>query len=667
MTHRIRLRGAHFAAAVLAMVAAPRVHAQEAPAAPAPAVPPAAEAAPTPATEPTPAAGPAGPTPGAAPAEQAPAPSAEPVEPGPAAEVPSEVTDAPTNRAAPPSPRNRGGYEGTDDESDPAAGSWAFGFHGYFRAPIRVGMNERPSDASAPSYEDPGSDMTLHEPVIPDDQTLSFQHTIHNRRSLGDLYFSYGNAMVQGVINLRAHSLTEGAWSEPAEQLGINQAYLDFTPDLGVPALRLRWRVGGISDIYGVAGRYDTGEYDTYLFGRTHVMGETLRVDYDVNESITLRIEHGIGTKRPHASQLAHSRYTLLNHAHLGLTYDRKYELGLHFLQSFAQEEWRPYDQNQGTGPQFARNGLPDGSIWVAGIEGRADLGAFGYLYAGFSHINAENALTVAPAIEVLHAQGGGEFGSSITANYLDSPGCSWVPGTAPTRMDGLTGNPVGPDPDGCSDGNGSVNAIMGQYEFGLKNLLEQSEGGRSLSPDSEDVRVTLYGVVAMVKSEARDTSTITGLFDAETAAPGDYETTKIKFGADILVQALPSVSPGLRFDQVSPDGNFSEQAFGVISPRIEFKSNWVTRERITLQYSRYFYNVRECDSGDPRNPAYYSCTPAPSEPIPYEGFGSRSPSGSRAVDGPLPSRSATGALAVLPPRRNPDENVFKVEATMWW
>lgn len=663
-THRFRLRGTHFAAAAaLALAAAPRAHAQEAPAAPAPAsTTSAAEAAP-PLAEPTPA-GPAGPTPGTQPAETAPAPVAEPVDATGAVQVPSEITDAPTNRAAPPSPRNRGGYEGTDDVSDPEAGSWTFGFHGYFRAPIRVGMNERPND---PAFDDPGSDTTLHEPVIPDDQTLSFQHTLHNRRSLADVYFSYGNALVTGVVGIRADSLTEGAWSEPAAQLGINQAYLDFTPDLGVDALRFRWRVGGISESYGMAGRYDTGEYDTYLFGRTHVMGETLRVDYDLNEVLTLRLEHGIGTKRPHASQNAHSRYTLLNHAHVGLTYDRKYELGLHFLQSFAQEEWRPYDTNQGTGPQFARNGLPDGSLWVAGIEARADLGPFGYLYAGFSHIDAENSLTVAPAIEVLHAQGGGEFGYSVAGNYLDSPGCSWVPGTAPSRMDTLTGNPVGPDPDGCSDGNGSVNAIMGQYEFGLANLLEQSEGGRSVSPEHEDVRVTLYGMVAMVQSEARDTSTITGLFDAEPAAEGDYETTKIKFGADVLVQALPSVSPGLRFDQVSPDGNFSEQAFGVVSPRIEFKSNWVTRERITIQYSRYFYNVRECDSGDPRNPAYYTCTPAPSEPIPYEGFGSRSPASNRAVDGALPARSATGALAALPPRRNPDENVFKVEATMWW
>lgn len=661
--HRIRLRGAHFAAAVLALAAAPRVHAQEAPAAPAPAsTTSAAEAAP-PLAEPN-AGGPAGPTPGATPAETAPAPVAEPTDTTAASAVPPEAAEAPANRAAPPSPRNRGGWEGTDEESEAGAGSWAFGFHGYFRAPIRVGMNERPRNEVL-GEDDPGSDTTFHEPLIPDDQTLSFQHTIHNRRSLADLYFSFGNALVNGVVNLRAENLTEGGWSEPAMQLGINQAYLDFTPDLGNDALHLRWRVGAISDSYGMAGRYDTGEYDTYLFGRTHVMGETLRVDYDLNELVTLRIEHGIGTKRPHASEFAHSRFTLLNHGHVGLTYDRKYELGLHFLQSFAQEEWRPYDLNRGSGPQYSRNGLPDGSLWVAGVEGRADLGPFGYLYAGFSHINAENALTVAPAIEVLHAQGGGEFGYGVVGNYLDSPGCMWVPGTAPTRMDALTGNPVGPDPNGCSDGNGSVNAIMGQYEFGLANLLEQSEGGRSVSPEHEDVRLTLYGMVAMVKSEARDTSAITGLFDVEPAAPGDYETTKIKFGADVLVQATPSISPGLRFDQVSPDGNFSEQAFGVVSPRIEFKSNWVSRERITLQYSRYFYNVRECDSGDPRNPAYYTCTPAPSQPIPYEGFGSRASVGSRGIDPALPS--STAQFATLPPRRNPDENVFKVEATMWW
>jgi hypothetical protein len=76
------------------------------------------------------------------------------------------------------------------------------------------------------------------------------------------------------------------------------------------------------------------------------------------------------------------------------------------------------------------------------------------------------------------------------------------------------------------------------------------------------------------------------------------------------------------------PNHRDSSQSFSVISPKILLRSQFVTHELFTIQYSRYFYGS---------NP------PAPSGPIQPYGFGS-----------PL----ITGG---------PDENVVKVQATMWW
>jgi hypothetical protein len=121
----------------------------------------------------------------------------------------------------------------------------------------------------------------------------------------------------------------------------------------------------------------------------------------------------------------------------------------------------------------------------------------------------------------------------------------------------------------------------------------------------------------------------------------------------------LDFLSPGLRFDRVAPNNHIPEQSFAVLSPRLQFKSAWVTHERITLGYSRYFYDQRTCEPGTVNgivNPdiLYASrCTQPPPSAVPYDGFGSK-------FDKQDAGNRATGV-------RRPDENVFKVEATMWW
>jgi hypothetical protein len=66
------------------------------------------------------------------------------------------------------------------------------------------------------------------------------------------------------------------------------------TPDLPVDGLRLNWKVGAFMEKSGMAGKFDAGPYDTYMFGRTHHLGEALALQYDVGD-FTLKLEHGFG------------------------------------------------------------------------------------------------------------------------------------------------------------------------------------------------------------------------------------------------------------------------------------------------------------------------------------------------------------------------------------
>jgi hypothetical protein len=595
---------------------------------------------------------------------------------GPAGPSGTASVQAKPTQAQPPPPTWISGVKNSDEST------WKFDYHGYLRAPMTVGINnQRPSDTNG--YTLNTSKTTLHQAVIPDDQYLSFQSTSHNPRSWGEAFFSYGNQLAKGVIGFGSYNFTETGFNDTDANWGISQGYVLLTPDLGYENVRIWAKAGAIVDRYGMAGRYDAGEYDMYMFGRTHVMGETFHLDYDITPSWTLYLEQGIGTHKPDPNSYDNARYTLLHHEHIGLKQGRDLEFGAHYLMSWSQEEYRttasandptasPMYDATGKTP---RNGLPPGHMWVAGFEARAELGAFGYIYGAYSHVGADYALTVSRAIEVLHASGGGEFDLGVTSNYLDSPNCH---NALPNNNKTASHPPGSPenwqplDVDGCSDGNGSLNALQAQYEFSLTNFRQQISGGQRFWGAGPDAILKLYGLVVFVDSWARDTTKAptTGgnaALATDKTLPTRYRINKSKFGADLTIQALPWLSPGIRFDRVMPNSEISQQSFSILSPRLQFKSQWVTHERITLGYSHYFYDQRECDPRvqntnkpiggtipDPDNPmgAYYCVQPPPS-PVPYDGFGATT------------AKQDSGNRAINVPR--PDENVFKVEATMWW
>jgi len=556
------------------------------------------------------------------------------------------------------------------EESTEASSTWKTDFHGYFRVPFRLGLGYRPAPQavpdptqSEPNTNDraPGqSTTTLHAPIIPDGQYLSWQSTSHNRSDWAELFFGIGNAWAKATVGLQGYNYTDASFDDPKMQYGIGQAFVTLSPDLGYENMRLSLKVGAYQDRYGSAGKYDAGEYDTYLFGRTHVIGETLRAEYDVNEAWSLWFEEGVGGKRPDPSSFNNARFTMLAHGHVGLNHGSTLQFSGHMLYSWAQEEDRPYDvSKQNTLYASSVVDAPDGNLWVAGADARVDLGAWGYLYGGYSHIGAEHALVVGRALEVLHASGGGEYRLGVVDNYF-GPGCTAAfadpqQAGAPTeRTGGLVGPGPTPAPVGCSAGSGSVDSLLAQYEFSLTNFLQmREEGGQRFWGEGADLKVALYGMLNKVHSDYRPSDkTIWGPTDGNL---------KLKYGVDIQYDATPAVTAALRVDRLQPNSQVPEQSFAIVSPRLVFTSNWVTREQLTFQYSRYLYNQRECppnaaspaDFSRQRGPGSALCVQPPPAATPPDGFGINS----EVQDTNL--RSA--------PTLRPDVNVFKIEATFWW
>jgi hypothetical protein len=460
--------------------------------------------------------------------------------------------------------------------SGPAAAAtddWKFEYHGFFRAPMRIGMAQR--EGAGPGQ----SSIAFHNPRVPDDQYLSWLFTRNQERDWAEMFFSYGNSHVTGTVSIQGFNFTTGAWNNPDAQFGIAQGYVTWTPSLPIANARLQWKIGTFNERYGMAGKYDAGKYDTYLFGRTHAMGERLRAEYDLGD-LTFKVEHGFGARQPHPLVSPKNGLSLLHHLHAGVAHDRLIRAELHYLTAWSQDD-------------LATPTQPDGRLTVMGADVRAEAGMFGELYLGYAHMKASHATSVGPVIETVHAYGGGGFGLGVTENYLGA----------------------------MSNGNGSVNTILVQYDYSIGLLLRNlQERGAQFAGDGPDITLSLFGMYNWITSDDR-------VYDG---------MKKLKFGGEAIYTPLSWLGLGARFDRLLPDTNDSSQGFSILSPKIMFRSQFLTHELITLQYSKYFYGS-----------AYYletrPPTAVPSGPVTPYGYGAP------GITGP------------------PDENVFKIQATMWW
>ncbi len=550
------------------------------------------------------------------------------------------------------------------NESAIKGATWEMEFHGYLRAPMRFGMGKRDNPLDGQSAN------TFHYPVIPDDQYLNWQFTSHNKKDWAEVFLSYGTPYAKGVVALQGFNFTDASWNIYNANFGISQGYVALTPDLGYENFRLSGKAGAFWARYGLAGKWDAGEYDTYLIGRTHVMGALARIEYDVDDANMLWVEGGFGAKRPNPTQFNNARFTMLGHGHVGFRFGNGIEVGAHYMHSFAKEEDRilqpPNPNPAGTISEYQAPNYPsavmeakDGSVSVMGADARLELGAFGFAFLGYSHISAKNALVVAPAIEVLHSYGGGEFQNGVTDNYF-GPSCRGVSLPANTsgpfntsRESPKNAAPYSATgPSGCSEGNGAVDSILAQWEFSLTNFLQQSSGGQKFWGDGQDVKATIYGMFNKVKS---DVETFDGI-------------TKLKYGADVQAQILPWLTFATRYDRVQPNSDIANQSFSILSPRLIFKSTWNTREQIAISYSRYMYNQRECADGV--NPAFNTSESGPYVGFPYDAKQLQcvqppsAPSSPEAFGAHYQNLDPQTRGA---PATRPDINVFKVEASMWW
>lgn len=444
-----------------------------------------------------------------------------------------------------------GGGNRPRNSSGEQSEGYKLSFHGYLRIPLRVGIG---------SGEDFGMGVDhghkLHAPpLIPDESYTDWRYTNVSGGPWTEFWLQYGNGTVSANVVLAAYDISDASYRDLLSQLGINQSFVSFDlPHLFGAKGGLSANVGAFSNRYGAAGEYDAGKYDTYLFGATHVAGETVSAFWHLTPELTLVADHGIGAKLqvtplvdgleapflPYPGDVQQGS-TFLHHGHVGLAVERTLLVAVHVLTEWTDDERLSTEQ--------------DGRITNVGIDAKLVESKWGDGYIGVSHIISDNPLRVAGAFEAIHSF----EGWNLRDNYF------------------------GVD----ATGTGTIDTVLLQHVFSLERFRR---GAEEFWGQSKDIEIAAFGMYNRVRSDD----------PAFTGARG-----KLKVGGEVTWTPRSWFGTDLRYDVVRPNTSNSRETFHIISPSIILRTRYASNEQVTLGYSYYI-------NGDRVYPGYPNETLAP-------------------------------------------------------
>jgi hypothetical protein len=493
--------------------------------------------------------------------------------PPPPPQAPTRKT-APSLSLAPEAPQVGGlvvapGENPTPEE--PKTSEWKFDVTGYFRAPLRFSWG--PPTLADPNGGNAGTQIRT-PPLVPDANYIDWRYTNSLVAPWTELNFHYGNDRAKATVQIASYNITDAGYRRLEANLGVNQAYLTMTfPNIITENGRLNLNVGAFTNRYGAAGRYDAGKYETYLFGRTHVAGETLSFEYDVGDW-TLAAEDGFGGKleaTPYVptsvdpnSGVGQASYppwepypgpapqesTFVHHAHVGAVFKKMLLVGLHYIDVFANDNERASAYSGMAYMAGTRlSTAPRPGITITGADIKFLNGFYGDGYLGYAHLSAKDALYLGDALEVLHSFNGWQ----LHDNFFGPPG----------KIEDVTG---------------TVDTVLFQYVFSFGQFFHRP---RPFWGDGPDLVASVFGMWNKVK----------------TPVEPAYNHNKLKGGAELTYLPLSWFGVGGRFDEVQPNMDDNTQSFAVFSPRIILRTAFVTHEQVLIQYSRYFYNSNAAHS----------------------------------------------------------------------
>ncbi len=420
---------------------------------------------------------------------------------------------------------------------------WTFNFWGYMSAALRVGRGSR--DNPTPEQ----SSTTLHTyPRIVDAYGM-FSGTNVPPGSWVDLTFEYGNKLVTSHVKISTWKPTVGSdWTPLGSQNLFQEAYLSFKVPVG--KLNLKWTAGAFSNTYGGLGQYDVGRYNAAIIGSPFGVGETLTGEFGLDGSHTLFLEDGVMGRLgkmpvgpgpivsidPAFNSSIPSSW--VHHAHAGIARHGivPLVLGLHYITNWAQDERDQQDDPRT--PFLDESHRPDPRMDVFGADFRMLDNYLGNFAVAASYADAHYA-TLLTGFNFF----GSYNGEQMTKRFF------------------------GPR----AGGTAKMFVAGAEYNLGWARLLRHPT---EFGGDGPELTTSIFIDYASVKSQ-----------------DPDFDNRKmIKFGAEATYRFFSWLALSARADRVVPNSKDPDESFSVISPKIIFKSDWLSHEQVTLAYARWFY-----------------------------------------------------------------------------
>lgn len=443
--------------------------------------------------------------------------------------------------------------EGTTEEApsaEPPKPSWDVDISGYFRAPIMIGVSERPDPAGTGEQR-----LQLsHAPNrVVDANYNSFEYTRLQEGDWGELYVTAKRPHVSATIAFMGYWFTWAGYENPKASWVPAQAWVDLDSGFRLgplnPHVTLR---GGV--FWQRWGMFE--KYDTYVFGRFHQAGGALEIELPLPGGAEARLVEGFGTNRNGLPDVG-TGLTLLHYTHLGLKLGKWLDVGAYHNVSWTRDPalfvapmGAPVGPPPTPGPGGEPGGGPyaearDASMNVYGADVHLRLPKIGHAWVAASRIDVTNGWALPAIVEVMHSPGA----SGVATNYLAYG-------------------------DEGGTGSGTVTNLAWLYENSWRGLH-----GEALGSTTPDLVLNVFGMLARAERD----------LIAEATAPDAI--TALKWGGDLTFKALPWLAFMLRYDAVDRDAGSSGGSFRVLTPRVTFTSHALATESIWLQYSRYFYD----------------------------------------------------------------------------
>ncbi|MBC8131806.1 MAG: hypothetical protein H7X95_02400 [Deltaproteobacteria bacterium] len=469
--------------------------------------------------------------------------------------------------------------------------NWKFKWNGFLSASLQTSVNKRPAPL-------PGqSETVLHVPPQTLDEYASFVGTNTMPGNWAALNFQYGNKVVSANFSINTWNPSQpSTYTQIGSQYFIHNAFLSF--DIPpVAGINLHARVGYFYNAYGSLSQYGPGIYQNNITGIVRGVGETVVAEYAITPSVSVVVEDGfMGTRNGKvpdgvianaASGGANPIFpaAFVHHVHLGIV--RKgapqFRAQVHYITNWARDDRTQMATDNPTTRQIDESRPLDGRLRVFGADATISSPVWGFLGVGASYIKGNNAFT----LKGLNTYGG--EGVSLTDRW-------WGQSTG---------------------GSGSLAVAALNYTVSLGKIVAYPT---PFAGDGPDLLVSTGFVIAKA-------------MPGTTFEP--YDRVRHKYGLDVLYKFFSWMGAGLRGDRVVPSSLDAGETFHVIASRLVFKTDWQSRETITLSYAKWFYGPR-------------------SRPEAGSAFGP----GSGAATGPVPVGPELGKL---------DDQLIALNVNMWW